>query len=170
MGLLCDSGMGILRFCLKKCFDLVFAQMHIEQCVFIRIKYFILKIMKKLICISAILLSGIFFQNLSAQTAYQGFNKLHYEQVLRTGECPGCMLYQARFSKLNLSDANFSGAMLVGARFRYTILKDANFRGAALRGADFTGADLSGATWVDGRACQSGSKGYCNTGQSEQQK
>lgn len=119
--------------------------------------------MKKLIYIFTFMIVAFWGQNLMAQTAYQGFNKLHYEQVLRTGECPGCMLYQGRFSKLNLSGVNFSGAMLVGARFRYTILKGANFKGAALRGTDFTGADLSGATWPDGTTCQSGSKGYCKT-------
>lgn len=98
-----------------------------------------------------------------AQTAYQGFNRLQYEQVLRTGECPGCSLYQGQFSKLNLSGADFRGAMLVGAHFRYAILRGANFKGAAVRAADFTGADLSGAIWTHGKRCQKGSTGYCQS-------
>ena len=122
-----------------------------------------MKIKGLLIFLFVMILMGI--QPMPAQTAYQGFNKLHYEQLLRTRSCPGCMLYYARLSGIDLSGANLRGASLIGATMRNATLRNVNFYGARIKGIDFSGADLSGATWSDGRVCGEGSIGYCKTGQ-----
>ena len=61
---------------------------------------------------------------------------------------------------VNLSKANLSGGRLIGAR-----LQGANLTGANLTGADrpllTLRANLSGATWPDGKKCLEGSKGAC---------
>lgn len=81
----------------------------------------------------------------------------HSQQLISTGECPGCdlsrssMVYMnlakadlqradlsyANLSRVDLSDADLQGADLSGA-----VLFNANLAGADLSGADLTGADL----------------------------
>ena len=98
---------------------------------------------------------------LFAQTAYNGFNRLHYEQLLRTNSCPRCYLYRAKLSNIDLTGADLRGSTLTGATFRNATLRNADLGGARIGGAVFSGADLSGATWVNGRQCSDGSIGTC---------
>ncbi len=98
---------------------------------------------------------------LTAQTAFQGFDRTQYEQLLRTNKCPGCYLYHARLSNIDLTGADLRGASLVGASFRYATLRKANLRGARIGGAHFSGADLSGTIWTNGQVCAEGSVGFC---------
>ena len=98
-----------------------------------------------------------------SQSAFYGFNRTHYERLLRSKSCPGCFLYYAKLSNIDLSGANLRGTALIGASFRGATLKNANLKGAKVRGANFTGADLTGAIWVDGQVCAQGSVGYCKT-------
>ncbi|MBI2236053.1 MAG: pentapeptide repeat-containing protein [Magnetospirillum sp.] len=58
----------------------------------------------------------------------------------------------ANFENANFDDCNLTSANLVGAN-----LKGAKFGGRVL----WLNAKLDGATWVDGRVCQPGSKGEC---------
>lgn len=76
--------------------------------------------------------------------------------LLRTNGCPGCYLVEARFSGIDLTNANLRGANLIGATFINATLK-----GADLSGAKFAGANFSGALWTDGSICQRGSIGRC---------
>jgi len=76
--------------------------------------------------------------------------------VLRTKSCPNCYLVEARFSGVDLTNANLRGANLIGATFIRATLKGANLSGAKIAGADF-----SGAQWTDGSICQRGSIGRC---------
>ena len=75
----------------------------------------------------------------------------------------GSDLATMSFDGVNLSNANFTGANLDATHFKSANLKGANFTGA--KGIDrmvyFDGADLSGATWTDGRKCVDGSIGDC---------
>ncbi len=102
---------------------------------------------------------------LSAQTAFQGFNRAHYERLLRSNSCPGCYLYHAKLSHIDLTGANLRGAALIGASFRNATLRNANLKGARIGGVSFSGADLSGAIWIDGQRCGEGSIGSCKRGQ-----
>ena len=106
----------------------------------------------------------VFFVEVSqlfSQTAFQGFNRSHFDQLLRYNRCPGCYLYHAKLSYIDLTGADLRGAALSGATFRYTTLRNANLKGAQIGGASFSGADLSGAIWIDGRRCVEGSIGVC---------
>jgi serine/threonine protein kinase len=77
------------------------------------------------------------------------------EQLLKTGQCPGCNLTgvnlrRANLVGANLKNANLSGANLSGANLKRVILNNAdlsgvNFNGADLYNADLTNANLSGA-------------------------
>ena len=98
---------------------------------------------------------------LYSQTAFQGFNRTQFDRLLRTNKCPGCYLYHAKLSYLDLTGADLRGAALSGAKLRYATLRDADLKGALISGANFSGADLSGAIWVDGRRCPEGSIGTC---------
>ena len=74
---------------------------------------------------------------------------------------------------IRVPGANLSGANLSNALFGPTAKHTADFSRANLQGANFigsnvpasvkfAGADLSGATWVDGLVCAMGSIGNCN--------
>jgi len=68
--------------------------------------------------------------------------------------CPGCNLFQAPFSYIELRDANFSGARLTQATMTVTVLTRANLAGATLSHADLfgtvlTSANLSNATMTN---------------------
>ena len=94
----------------------------------------------------------------------------------------GTNLDAKKFSGLNCSNANFTGATLRASDFSSANLQSANlqgtnldsthFKSANLKEANLTGAqniqlmyldkaDLSGATWTDGRKCKEGSIGDC---------
>jgi uncharacterized protein YjbI with pentapeptide repeats len=100
-----------------------------------------------------------------------GFDKAQVERLLQTKECIGCDLNDAdltgadlknaRLKEAKLSNANLTGADLSGAGLRRAILNNANLTNANLTGALLADADLSGATWVDGRKCAQGSTGEC---------
>ena len=98
-----------------------------------------------------------------ADSPYYGFNRNHFEQLLVTKNCPGCYLYYAKLSNINLTGANLRGAYLIGASLRSATLRNANLYGAKIGGANFTGADLTDATWTNGKKCQQGSIGHCKT-------
>lgn len=79
-------------------------------------------------------------------------------------------LTRAAFVDVVLAGANLANADLTGASFiGTTTLAKANLTNAVLLGASLPvlpnalrGADLSGATWVDGTKCAAGSVGRCN--------
>ena len=119
---------------------------------------------KKLILFLLIVILASIFPMMSlAQSPYYGFNRDHFEQLLRSKSCPGCHLYYAKLSNIDLSGANLRGAYLIGASLRSATLRNANLNGAKIGGANFSGADLTGATWTNGKTCQQGSIGYCKT-------
>lgn len=74
---------------------------------------------------------------------------------------------QADFTDARLVDADLTGADLFGANLNGTDLTGALLRNTSLLQAkvdsstNLTGADLSGATWVDGHECAVGSIGTC---------
>lgn len=76
---------------------------------------------------------------------------------ITTNECRGCTLsngdyYQANFVECDLTDASFISAYLYRA----------DLTDAVIDGAVFDGANLSLATWTDGRTCAEGSTGSCD--------
>jgi len=80
----------------------------------------------------------------------------------------GCNKNGIRVPGANLSGANLSNA-LFGPTAKYTAdfsranLQGANFTGSNVpTSVNFAGADLSGATWVDGLVCAAGSIGKCS--------
>ncbi|MBV9994193.1 MAG: pentapeptide repeat-containing protein [Caulobacteraceae bacterium] len=72
--------------------------------------------------------------------------------------CPGCNLFQADFSNLELKDRNFAGARLRQADLSAAVmnrtsfargdLRDLNAFGAVLGGVNFAGANLANASFV----------------------
>ena len=56
----------------------------------------------------------------------------------------------------DLRNADLSGVNFTGAKLTY-----ANLQGANVTDTQFMGADLSGAIWVDGKRCETGSLGSC---------
>ena len=72
--------------------------------------------------------------------------------------CPGCNLFQADFSNLEMPGRNFSGARLRQSNLSLATMTRSNFSGADLRdvdgfgglftGSNFAGADLTNSTWV----------------------
>ena len=121
-------------------------------------------ISKKLILFLLIIILVNIFPFLSlAQSPYFGFNRNHFEQLLTTKSCPGCQLYYAKLSNIDLTGANLRGAYLIGASLRSATLRSANLSGARIGGANFSGADLTGAIWTTGKTCQQGSIGICKT-------
>jgi len=78
----------------------------------------------------------------------------------------GADLTLANLSFSQLHAANLQNANLMLANMTKTLLVDADLRGANLQGANIQGAiffqaNLSNATWVDGRVCAEGSIGEC---------
>ncbi|WP_188661055.1 pentapeptide repeat-containing protein [Terasakiella brassicae] len=65
-------------------------------------------------------------------------------------------LHAANLQNANLMLSNMTKALLVDAD-----LRGANLQGANIQGAVFFQANLSNATWVDGRVCAEGSIGEC---------
>ena len=72
--------------------------------------------------------------------------------------CPGCNLFQADFSGLEMPGRNFKGARLRQSNLSLATMSRSNFSGADLRdvdafgglftGSNFSGADLTNSTWV----------------------
>ena len=72
--------------------------------------------------------------------------------------CPGCNLFQADFSSLEMRARNFNRARLRQANLSLATMNRTNFAGADLRdvdafgglfsGSNFAGADLTNSTWV----------------------
>ncbi len=104
------------------------------------------------------------------------------DKLIETNACENCNLSgvelisrdleNAQLSGADLSDAkltsaNLDNADLSGTDLRSATLINASFIAANLRdatnvdSANFTGADLSGATWTDGRQCKPNSIGQC---------
>lgn len=98
------------------------------------------------------------------------------EADLTGANISGAHLQLTNFHKATLKNVDFSyshmhavnlvGANLEGANLEGVNLLDANLSGANLKGAKiakviWTAANLSGATWIDGRVCAQGSKGEC---------
>jgi uncharacterized protein YjbI with pentapeptide repeats len=82
-----------------------------------------------------------------------------YHALLGTGANPIDFSYAnlrgVSFVETTISHANFSNANLRGANFnRSKFFADGRF-------LNFSGADLSGATWVNGQKCREGSVGRC---------
>ena len=68
----------------------------------------------------------------------------------------------ADYSYRNLEGNYFESLSLAGYDFTNSNLRGAHFINVTEIGeANFTGADLSGALWVDGRVCAEGSIGVC---------
>lgn len=75
----------------------------------------------------------------------------------------GAYLVRADMTSADMTDASLVGADLRFARLFRAILRDADLTDAQLNEADFLHADLSGATWTNGRTiCAEGSIGRCN--------
>jgi len=91
------------------------------------------------------LVLSVFVLTATVNTA-QAFNKNHLTQLKKTYQCPKCDLRGANLSGANLTFANLQGSNLMAARPHQ--LRRAN---------------LSGATWIDGRKCKIGSIGKCVT-------
>jgi uncharacterized protein YjbI with pentapeptide repeats len=75
------------------------------------------------------------------------------------------MISQGRFDFVRgrLNDANFSNAVFEGpVSFQDTDMRGINLSGASFKGpVNWEGAQLSGATWMDGRVCAEASVGTC---------
>ncbi len=75
----------------------------------------------------------------------------------------GANLADADLTKSDLTNASLVGANLHTARLFRAILRGADLTNAKLDGADLLNADLSGATWVDGKTiCSDASISRCN--------
>ena len=74
----------------------------------------------------------------------------------------GAKLRHARLRWSDMTDADLNQANLTKANLTGATLIRANLWKAILVGTIFDGADLSGATWVDGRECATPSIGQCN--------
>lgn len=74
----------------------------------------------------------------------------------------GARIIASDFDEADLRAADLRDAVLIGGTFRFADLRGADFLGADDESLpDFTGADLSGARWVDGSICRRGSIGTC---------
>jgi uncharacterized protein YjbI with pentapeptide repeats len=80
------------------------------------------------------------------------------EHARAGGSCPGCNLFQADFSNLEMKDRNFararlrqsdmSAAVMNHTTFAGGDLRDLNAYGAVFTGASFAGANLTNASFV----------------------
>jgi hypothetical protein len=92
-----------------------------------------------------------------AQLQEAVFLKADLQQAdLRGAKLQGTVLLQA-----DLREARLEGAELKGARLGGAKLQGTRFAGAVLDTLDLHGVNLSGAIWVDGRTCGSGSFNRC---------
>ena len=66
-----------------------------------------------------------------------------HQQLIDTGDCPGCDLQGLDLKGLKLKGANLAGANLEGAN-----LQEANLKGANLKGADLSSARLTDAILI----------------------
>lgn len=77
-----------------------------------------------------------------------------HQQLVDTGDCPGCDLKGLDLKGMNLKGANLAGANLEGANLQEANLKGANLKGTSLESARLTDAilikaDLQGANLSD---------------------
>ncbi len=85
------------------------------------------------------------------------YNELDFGRLLRTGNCRKC----------NLDGAPLSGANLTGSDLRGSSIRGANLQKATLYKASlpsprmYIGTNFTGAMWVDGGICRSGSISKC---------
>jgi uncharacterized protein YjbI with pentapeptide repeats len=70
-------------------------------------------------------------------------------------------LVSSEFSNSHLSRCNFSNTILDGCFFEFADLSGADLSNATINQTAFGGANLSGATFVDGDTCRVGSLGRC---------
>ena len=85
-------------------------------------------------------------------------NAGHIASAKRGANCPGCNLFQADFSGLEISGRTYAGARLRQAdlslavmnrtNFARTDLRDVNAYGAVFSSSNFAGADLTHASFV----------------------
>ena len=68
--------------------------------------------------------------------------QLAIQQLVQTGDCPGCDLRQADLTGMNLENANLAGANLENANLTGTRLKNADLSGANLFRANLQGSDF----------------------------
>ncbi|MGA7933932.1 MAG: pentapeptide repeat-containing protein [Kovacikia sp.] len=64
------------------------------------------------------------------------------DQLLETGQCPGCDLKEANLEGLNLAGVNLEGANLEGANLAFARLESAILKKANLKRANLEGASL----------------------------
>ena len=115
--------------------------------VFIIIRYFFILIecklwrtMKKIFCITLLLIFSFFNnQNLHA------FSQEDLEKLLKTNECIQCDLSKANFKKANLSNANLQGSNLNGANLWRANLSNANLENCSLEQANLKRVNFSNA-------------------------
>ncbi len=109
---------------------------------------------------------GSFFRAVlsgSNLTKAQSSRAKYVNATLHSTILDGAELYEADLTKADLTGASLVGADLRLARLYRAQLRGADLTKASLKGADLTRADLSGATWTDGkRVCAEGSIGRCN--------
>ncbi len=112
----------------------------------------------------------------------KAWDQADLDKLLETNECKGCDLSGALLNERNLKNAKLSGADLSNAKLFSANLDNADLSGVDLRGAmlvnarlvaanlrdaknvdsaNFARADLSAATWTDGRRCKPNSIGEC---------
>lgn len=99
----------------------------------------------------SIVILGSYCTNLTA------YSQVDYNKLLRTKSCMKCDLDGAPLSGINLSYANLQGASLIGANLRQATL----YKAVLPSPRKYIGTNFTGAMWVDGRICRSGSIGKC---------
>ena len=93
-------------------------------------------------------------------TGADGTHAKFISAVMAKARLDGGNFAEADFTKADLTGASLKGADLRRARFFKAKLNGADLSGARTQGADLLNADLSGATWTDGkRICAPGSIG-----------
>lgn len=95
---------------------------------------------------------------LAAPIAAHAQNAGQIAQARRGANCPGCNLFQADFSGLEIKGRNFAGARLRQSdlslsvmnrtNFARTDLRDVNAYGGVFSSSSFAGADLTHASFV----------------------
>lgn len=86
------------------------------------------------------------------------FDQADLDRLLETKNCPGCDLSGADLSGRNLAEADLSGANLRGANLENANLTNANLAGANLDNTNLfyaylPGADVTDATFLGARYC-----------------